>query len=444
MAKEKMFLWDGHPFGWNEYLGLLLDVDEDTNFKHTWLTRPEHITLFGDKDVAHRVMEGSIQPIVKGLPHEWSGVIPPSGWYTDGYWSYGTSNSKCVRFHYINEKWYGHQIDLITRNDRQEIHLRQIVNSVPETDWPISNYTMIAYKDPVRGWSANLLDVTVQFLNPLPYYWLEYMEEIRPYSDSDAGALSECIRNTIQKYTTLDTNNYANAVEMIDTINDIRRGKIADLIEDSKDWWRITHKLLDNVDGKNARTILMKGSKQASSAWLKYRYAYQTTKSDLEQATRAVIGEYLGTLDSTRVLRGQIPITDGLLRVKMRLHDKTAPNFEKMLISMNQYGLMPGLYNLWDMIPFSFIADWGSHLGDYLQDIDQRIFFSYYEIDELLVSRKQISIRDEIWGPTTYRWYDRSFLTEMPQWEIYEEDKTSNKVKIKRFIDGVALTIGSL
>jgi len=224
---------------------------------------------------------------------------------------------------------------------------------------------------------------------------------------------------------------------------DFRNGKIAELLEDSKNYYRIIKDTVGDISGKNLRCLTKSTSKKAASAWLQYRYAYNTTKSDIEQFARMKFGEYLGALSPDRVLRGSIAITGGQLRVKMRLHDDTSDILDSMLISLNQYGLMPGLYNVWDMIPFSFISDWFSSLGDHLQDIDERFYFRYYKVDELLVSYKQSLVRDEFWGSTRYMWYDRILLDSMPNWEIYEEEGgTKTKTVVKRVLDGFSIIVG--
>jgi hypothetical protein len=228
---------------------------------------------------------------------------------------------------------------------------------------------------------------------------------------------------------------------------------IGDILKKSQDLWkdvlRATGHAVDDLSDSQAlkkagrKALRKKARSGAASAWLQYRYVYNTTKADYEQFVRAKVGEFLGSLDQHRVLRGSIGLSDGVLKVKMRLTDNTKPNFEKMLIGLNQYGLFPGLYNLWDMIPFSFIADWFANLGDELQDIDQSIFFSYYEVNELLVSRKRKIVVEESWGKTTYEYYERRLYDEMPQWEVYEDPTTpSGRTVFKRCLDGISIVSG--
>jgi hypothetical protein len=305
---------------------------------------------------------------------------------------------------------------------------------------------------PVTG--GNVEEITWSKVS-LPYYWIDHMTGILNSNQtlSDYEALSECIRNTIQEYTTYDTNGYQNVLSFLQLINDARTMAVGDILKKSQDLWkdvlRATGHAVDDLSDSQAlkkagrRALRKKARSGAASAWLQYRYVYNTTKADYEQFVRAKVGEFLGSLDQNRVLRGSIGLSDGVLKVKMRLTDNTKPNFEKMLIGLNQYGLFPGLYNLWDMIPFSFIADWFSNLGDELQDIDQSIFFSYYEVNELLVSRKRKIVVEESWGKTTYEYYERRLYDAMPQWEVYEDPTTpSGRTVFKRCLDGISIVSG--
>jgi hypothetical protein len=425
------------------YLGILVSPDK-TNFRKSYLKQGP-LTAFGDKEVMHRKMVGSVEPISSELPIPWSGTGSGSQYRltAETQWICGTESSEASITYYEKGKFHSYQAWRAVLTADMEVY--ESSKKSKDGDW--SSPRLVAqYRNGVWStwWGYRVTrNVTFDIVNPLPYYWLDYMESIRPFSSNDVSALSEVCRNTISEYTTLATNNYANLFEVVDMINDFRKGKIIDLVESSKDWYRIVVESITNPSKSNLRRLGKGASKEAASAWLKYRYAYNTTKSDVEQYTRAVINNYLGSQLGDRVLRGSIGISSGEMRVKMRIHDNTSPNLEYVLIGLDQYGLFPGLYNIWDMIPFSFIADWFSNLGDILQDIDQRIYFQYYDIDELLVSKKQVLLRKEPWGLTTYTWYDRNLLTTWPQWEIYEELPKSKKVITCRALDALSLIISA-
>lgn len=459
-------VYDGIQF---HYVPLIfMPNGEKLEYNKSYLWRPQKEERYGDKDVSHRRMSGAIQPgNLKGFPYPFSDdtTVYRYGAIYHMWYNGGTELAECW-YHYYQYDWpngcENTHYQFSWEKDGDRIYYKYRVRSVStvlqgETwdygefgDWVICN----AYYDTVqRSWYVdhpNVLMYNVEFdlLQPLPYYWLDYMESIRPLYNTGirAGSLSEAIRNSIAENTTVLTNNFANLSEVISLINDFRKGKILELIDDTKSFYKSIVKVFgeDGVSSKYIRKLAKDSSKHVASGWLKYRYAYTTTKADVEQYTRAKLGEYLGNLTDQRVLRGKEKIDDGMVRVKMRLHDNTAPNLDYELIGLDQWGLFPGLYNLWDLIPFSFIADWGSNLGDYLQDIDQSIYFRYYKVDELLVTYKQELTRDEPWGLTHYRWYDRMLLDEMPQWEIYEGNETSAKTFSMRCVDGLSLIVEAL
>lgn len=478
----------------------LLYSNEPTDFKRSYLWRPENKMVRGDKDVSHRKMSGTVTPIdITGFPYPWS---YSEDWWDGGYHRVlkvqGGTRVATFTWHQYSTRWrenHNEAVEMKFVDDGDIVRVYERISwieTVGAEDADVQSFgdwydSGTYYNKSSQSWnygrSYRGYNVTYQILNPLPYYWLDYMDSIRPPYNTGiaAGALSEVIRNTISEHTTYATNTYANALEVAELINDFRKGKLVELIDNCKDIYKNILKGLaknpDNVDvlskagligqldvidtnpemvdfakfneklrigGRNARTIAKKSSQTAADGWLKYRYVYNTTKADVEQYTRAKIGEYWKGLDFDQVLRGSIDIPDGTLKVKMRLRDNQSPNLDYFFIGLDQAGLFPGLYNVWDLIPYSFIADWFSNLGDVLQDIDQSIYFRYYEVDEILVSYKQKISRQESWGLTDYTWYDRFILDEMPQWEIYEDNETKATTVRKRTVDAMSLVVEAL
>lgn len=433
----------------------------------SWLQMGDH-TAFGDKEVHHYKMEYIPKPIQKeegGFPESLTTSISydAGDFGMVGSSSGGINNLKA---HFMlkmigKENFREQEFRVQVEEDERYIRLRGYSRTkwYWDTDWgdwfQEPGYD-IAYYDKVLGVDKfNTRQKLYVNRGPVEYEfpifrgdWLSHMKEIRPFAVSDAEALSECVRSTISDQTTLNSNNIANALEFIDLVKDIYNGNIGGLIDNCKGLYKRFNSFVSGsrkLNGKTSAKVLKKVSKAASKGWLSYRYAYNTTKMDVEQQIRAAEGEFLGKLDKYRVLRGQIPISNGRLRVKMRLHDKVSPNFMKFEIRANQVGMFPGLYELWDLLPFSFVGDWFAPLGDYLKDIEEQFLYAnYYQVDELLVSKKQELVVDEPWGLTTYTWYERDILFEFPQLEIYEEPKgTSKKVKCWRSIDAASLVVGT-
>lgn len=442
----------------------MLLVGENTDYRHSYLHRPQREEAYGDKDVSHWKMEGSVKPLnIRDAPWDWElyEVWPEDyrNWYVTSIAGSDYCYCEAHRQHYSTGYIYNAYktewriVDASNGEKKVQERLMYYSPNGYDVDWSdkedLFPWVDVGFQTTNGTWRSagrwEARNTTFDAIWPLPYYWLDHMKDIKPFEPRDVEALSEVIRNVIAENTSYNTNNYANFLEVLDLIRDFRNGKFGELIEDTKDFYKLAKRIAGHdVSKKEIRSLVHSTPDVLSKGWLKYRYAYTTTKADVDQYTRAKVGEFLGALDESRVLRGKIDILDGELRVKMRLHDDTSPNFTKILIGLEQYGLYPGLYNLWDLMPWSFVADWGSHLGDYLEDLDQSIFFHYYKVDELLVSEKRRLDRDEPWGLTHYTWYERYLLHEMPQWEIYEEGNASNKTLVKRTIDALALTVSSL
>jgi hypothetical protein len=292
----------------------------------------------------------------------------------------------------------------------------------------------------------------------IPYYWVDWMLENKPKpTTSDHGALSECFRNTVTEYTSTGMNNIANISETIGMIRDIRSGHIDKLFSGLAEWAKDAKSIrkagLAFVDGKwvYKGSILRDTSRLTSSflrkvvpdMWLKYRYLYNTTKMDAEAAVDYALKRKYIALDGNQVLRGRIGISTGTINLKMRLTQKhdLAMSIQNMLGSQ---GLFPDSHTLWDLVPFSFVADWFSPGGsDALEDWDQRYLSEFYSVDEMLVTTKEEwTIEDFGHSYTCYR-YERSFLDEPPQFEVYQEPKHSRSKSVitKRIADGASLII---
>lgn len=108
-------------------------------------------------------------------------------------------------------------------------------------------------------------------------------------------------------------------------------------------------------------------------AWLGYRYAYSTTKGD--------ILELVSYCDRMRNFRKMKQVTGhGATRVAVGGSEYTfkcalsasVDDYLNIYNSVERYGLALDGYNVWDMIPYSFIVDWFLHIGDILETARSR------------------------------------------------------------------------
>lgn len=107
----------------------------------------------------------------------------------------------------------------------------------------------------------------------------------------------------------------------------------------------------------------------ASDAWLKYRYVYSTTKSDIDDAVSKL--DQLSPLAGDKyVVRTAVPELVNL-HVKLYAEEDLSSFNDKDILSMSlkKIGLFPDAYNLWDLVPFSFVIDWFVPIGDAFESL---------------------------------------------------------------------------
>jgi hypothetical protein len=383
------------------------------------------------------------------------------------YWEWGRTGDAMYHLH---GGWKGDEfvVDIVqyaiypqdSRNLDSRGFIDMVLSKYAGSETYVGSYT--AVDSQFRPGSYTTVEGIAYVVQPIiPYDWPFLIDRKLPVTRNDWRAIQNCMRDTIAEETTLATNSYANWIQGLDAVRDVASLSFSKLFKEGRQYWNnlmtangigvpwyVTKESAERLK-QQSRKILrdktkkyLKGTAKAPADWwLKYRYAYTTTRMDIEQSIHRAADEHIG-LQPDRVLRGACNISNGRAFIKMRLHDTSRATFTRLLIAADRGGFMPGLYNLWDMIPFSFVADWVFPIGDILQDWDQRIYFNYYEIDELLVTTNQSLRVKESWGDTRYRAYRRELLYSWPEWSYYTGSKTSQKTKTYRLNDSLALTVG--
>lgn len=150
--------------------------------------------------------------------------------------------------------------------------------------------------------------------------------------------------------TKLAANNIANALEIVNLVKGLQHPS----------------RLLDDLV-KQIKSIPSK--KGLGSLWLKYRYQYTTTKSDIEDAI-AKIGTTLTGRDIIIIRKSATEPADIHLKVVLKEDlQKLADLADVLKVSLKSLGLWPDAYTVWDMVPFSFVADWFLPIGDALEKV---------------------------------------------------------------------------
>jgi len=486
---------EGTPFYWvqPDFLFIAEGREDHSSFRKSFFKQGDE-ALYGDNAVTHYTMKGKFQTWMEDdegraihlgqeleIPYEggdswlsfrvWtvaytnmSGFVSYEGntCWKNRYGEWGYKSSQVIRHRSYwkeGELWVRQDWISLYNHETQDLTAQEIIElceGKPPSDW------WTGYDKPVIDRQGRVLSGPVHFscmanvIQPtLPYDTYNTLVSRRTMGERQWSQVDNLIRDTIMEETTLATNNFANIKQAADLIRSIGSFSWTNCLREARSAWHNImvasgrHPAFSSIDSEQAKRLVKEGrrvlrnktAKYAGDAWLKYRYAYNTTKMDVEQATRVISKGLLKPLTPERVLRGRVNIVDGEARVKMRLHENTGDMFAMLMLNSDKVGLMPSLYNLWDMVPFSFVVDWVYPIGDILQDIDQRWYYRAYKVDELLVSFKQKREVTEYWGDTSYSWYDRILMDEFPQWTICEDDNgASTRVWSWRANDTIVLS----
>lgn len=228
-----------------------------------------------------------------------------------------------------------------------------------------------------------------------------------------------------------------------------------------------------------AQDTVRKGVSVSKSTWLRWRFEYKTSKSDFDEALdffertginvelvkadgdptkiwKALFGENIAEHSTQHGCADAGPCT---VRVTVQFQ----PHFSKPVYSasnaianisgriqwnLKKYGLQPNYYNLWDMVPLSFLGDYVYNVGQATETLSRNDIGDYFGVKRACVSRK--TVIESTWdgAPVILTSYERQVPTEIPRFEaqfpISEagSSDTSTKTKVMRIVDGVSMLGG--
>jgi hypothetical protein len=78
-------------------------------------------------------------------------------------------------------------------------------------------------------------------------------------------------------------------------------------------------------------------------------------------------------------------------RSKIVLKDQSLSSFLSMLLPVRAYGLLPSFQNVWNLVRFSFVADWFFNIDDRLEAIDNSAILLAFDVDYVVSSIKIVS-----------------------------------------------------
>lgn len=233
-----------------------------------------------------------------------------------------------------------------------------------------------------------------------------------------SGLHDTLIREAVDAMPCLGSNNIDNLKQVISLINDI------------------VHKRLPDVP-KSVPKLLAEG-------WLRWRYVYNTTKMDIQDAKQnlpALISDtdYIGR--SRKLVRNTLSVAK--LHVRDAYQDQV---YQRVLTFLDRWGLAPTWENLWDLVPFSFMVDWFTDWADFAHEVHlAKRAQKEFSIQSVVYSTKVTGQLDQKNLRCLFTLYDRNVTNQLTldndvSW--YKDDTTSNKTWIFRIVDGVAMLMG--
>lgn len=106
--------------------------------------------------------------------------------------------------------------------------------------------------------------------------------------------------------------------------------------------------------------------KGIKDVWLRYRYEYTTTKMDVEEYTD-LTNRLLSLANATKVnCKGRFEYQGVSCETSFDV-DQSQWMPDSAVAWLKTYGFRFSAVNAWDMVPYSFVADWFLHISDILE-----------------------------------------------------------------------------
>jgi hypothetical protein len=350
-------------------------------------------------------------------------------------WLRGKPNTEYTHCRYLGAGQY----------EVTEVHHSYDYDNKTEFDWsPTESIMIMSYTDEVP-FTSNDPVTKEKVLSFIPEGWDP--EKLKPDKDFWSVLFQEACHGVFP----LETNNIANAMQLVDLTK-----ALVDLTKTVTSKGKYLNKFfiastVKKALATDAMPVLRKhvNPKAAASAWLAYRYAYTTTKLDIEEH-RAHLSEamdefaYWGT--ETFVRHATAVRDNTVYNMKIVLRPKVSTSLQALWVKLRALGLQPNLVNGWDIVPLSFVADWFLPIESLLQAVDDSCTFTETNFTFLstpLVSTKEFYEVSTPYGIIQVSSYLRWDLGYLPIFLPVEEN-TATKTKIMRSVDGASLVVGMI
>lgn len=179
-------------------------------------------------------------------------------------------------------------------------------------------------------------------------------------------------------------------------------------------------------------------AKKLASIYLSYKYGLRLTAMDIVSGGKSIASRIMSTRKEYSFSRAKetcvLQSTDGQMGLVINYNYKIfylthSEDWRSAVKTWFDSGLFPSLSNAWDLVPFSFVVDWFTNAGNYLDAIDANTYWSLHVVPCVVYSQKQ-TFRDvgpylfgsdrTIIGNVDAVFYDRTLATVMHEPSFFE------------------------
>lgn len=183
--------------------------------------------------------------------------------------------------------------------------------------------------------------------------------------------------------------------------------------------------------------------KNLSNLWLSARYGLKLTFQDARDLIEAILAERNRVKRYYSYSRGVASAENVEARSKLYVDNVTPNQLERVLRFLYEWDLFPSLVNAWDLVPYSFVADWFVDIESFLSAIDTHTYLSILDVISVCYTTKVTwSIPSAVWHGLHGNYWFTHFVRYNPSIPVQPTPTFSGSLPSgKNIIDGAALII---
>lgn len=342
---------------------------------------------------------------VPPAPSRLGGYTPISAPYDTGhYYMYGVPKSQQLAFFRQHAKYFRQYLSNIASTYKAFV----LRDTISISKWYAIDYLQNSGYKPNYGLRSSELHLLREQL-------MNTMVLTRP--EKDIYRISDATVSAVESANSFEGNMAPYLKELIE---------LSDTVTD----------LYDLLHGKVSMETV-------SKLWLSLRYGLRLTAQDSLELAEALTDNFLSQPALYTRLRGRDVQEDSYVSVILYADPDHANTFAKVCNFLYEWDLFPSFQNIWDIIPYSFVADWFVSVEDFLVEVDANLHASVLNIFQALLTYKMTWVPGSgnlggVKGSVYFSYYTRELRKEPP--DIIPHF-TGSLPSWKNWLDGVSLII---